>query len=170
VSAFPVRHRGPDCFGFAFEEIARRPFLNDKATALGVPAGPERRTLVQGHPITLADGRIIHPDDVLGELRPGAKLVLTGDVGETNGILSAVRNATTLVTEATYSDSDGDMARDHGHLTAGQAARLARDADVGQLILTHISGRHREHDLEAEARAIFPNTVIAHDFDAFKIR
>lgn len=170
VSAFPVRHRGPDCFGFAFEEIARRPFLNDKATALGVPAGPERRTLVQGHPITLADGRIIHPDDVLGELRPGAKLVLTGDVGETNGILSAVRNATTLVTEATYSDSDGDMARDHGHLTAGQAARLARDADVGQLILTHISGRHREHDLEAEARAIFLNTVIAHDFDAFKIR
>lgn len=170
VSAFPVRHRGPDCFGFVFEEPPRRPFLNDKATALGVPPGPERRTLVQGRPITLADGRVVQPEDVLGELRQGAKLVITGDVGETSSILPIVQGATTLVTEATYSDSDGDLARDHGHLSAGQAARLARDAAVAQLILTHISGRHRERDLEDEARAIFPNTIVARDFDAFKIR
>jgi ribonuclease Z len=170
VSAFPVRHRGPDCYGFVFEEMARRPFLNDKATALGVPPGPERRALVHGTPITLTDGRVIHPDEVLGELRTGARLVMTGDVGDTQSILPVVTGASTLVTEATYSDTDGDMARDHGHLSAGQAARLARDAGVGQLILTHISGRHRERDLEEEARAIFPNTVLARDFDAFKIK
>jgi ribonuclease Z len=170
VLAFPVRHRGPDCFGFVFQEHSRRPFLNEKATELGVPQGPERRDLVRGLPVTLADGRVVQPEDVLGELRPGAKLVMTGDIGETNSILPVVQGATVLVTEATYSDTDGDMARSNGHLTAGQAARLARDAGVSQLILNHISGRHRERDLEDEARAIFPNTVIARDFDAFKVK
>jgi ribonuclease Z len=170
VLAFPVRHRGPDCFGFVFQEHSRRPFLNEKATELGVPQGPERRDLVRGLPVTLADGRIVQPEDVLGELRPGAKLVMTGDVGETQSILPVIKGATTLVTESTYSDTDGDMARTNGHLTAGQAARLARDAGVGQLILNHISGRHRERDLEDEARAIFPNTVIARDFDTFKVK
>ncbi|MCS7055397.1 MAG: ribonuclease Z [Thermoflexales bacterium] len=170
VVAFPVQHRGPDCFGFIFQEHSRRPFLNDKATALGVPEGPERRDLVRGIPITLADGRVIRPEDVLGELQPGAKLVLTGDIGETTGLEKAARNAHALVTEATYMDVDIELARQNGHITAGQAARLAREADVKQLILTHISGRYRERDLEAEARAIFPNTVIARDFDTFKIK
>jgi ribonuclease Z len=170
VVAFPVRHRGPDCFGFVFQEHSRRPFLNDKAAELGVPNGPERKQLVRGVPITLSDGRVVQPEDVLGELKQGAKLVMTGDVAETDSLVQVVKNATALVTEATYSDSDGDMARENGHLTAGQAARLARDANVQQLILTHISGRHRERDLEDEARAVFTNTVIARDFDTFKVK
>lgn len=170
VVAFPVRHRGPDCYGYVFQEHSRRPFLNHKATELGVPQGPERKQLVKGIPITLADGRTVQPADVLGELKQGAKLVMTGDIGETNGLAQIVKNATALVTEATYSDTDGDMARQNGHITAGQAARLAREANVEQLILTHISGRHRERDLEDEARAIFPNSVIARDFDSFKIK
>ncbi|GIV83945.1 MAG: ribonuclease Z [Candidatus Roseilinea sp.] len=170
VVAFPVQHRGPDCFGFVFQEHSRRPFLNDKATALGVPQGPERRDLVRGIPITLADGRIIRPDDVLGELQPGAKLVMTGDIGETNGLEQVARHAHALVTEATYLDADFQLARQNSHITVGLAARLAREANVKQLILTHISGRYRERDLEAEARAIFPNTVIARDFDTFKVK
>jgi ribonuclease Z len=167
---FPVRHRGPDCFGFVFQEHSRRPFLNDKATELGVPLGPERKQLVKGLAITLDDGRVVQPADVLGDLRQGAKLVMTGDVAETDSVLAAARNATALVTEATYAEAEADMARDNGHLTAAQAARLARDAKVTKLILTHISGRHRERDLEDEARAIFPNTVIARDFDTFKVK
>ncbi len=170
VVAFPVQHRGPDCFGYIFQEHSRRPFLNDRATALGVPQGPERRDLVRGIPITLEDGRVIQPEDVLGELQPGAKLVMTGDIGETTGLEKVVRNAHALVTEATYMDADAELARQNSHITAGQAARLARDANVKQLILTHISGRYRERDLEAEARAIFANTVIARDFDSFKIK
>lgn len=170
VVAFPVRHRGPDCFGFVFQEHSRRPFLNDKATQLGVPLGPERKQLVKGLAITLADDRVVRPEDVLGELRAGAKLVMTGDVAETESLVQVARNATVLVTEATYSEADGAMARDNGHLTAAQAARLARDAGVEKLVLTHISGRHRERDLEDEARAIFPNTVLARDFDTFKVK
>jgi ribonuclease Z len=165
-----VRHRGPDCYGYVFQEHARRPFLNDKATELGVPQGPERKQLVKGMAITLADGRTVHPEDVMGETKAGAKLVMTGDIGDTEGIAQIAQNATALVTEATYSDVDGDMARQNGHLTAAQAARLAGDANVEQLILTHISGRHRERDLEDEARAVFPNSVIARDFDSFKVK
>ncbi len=170
VVAFPVQHRGPDCFGFVFQEHSRRPFLAEKAEALGVPNGPQRKELVQGKPIVLDDGRTIAPEAVLGPLKPGAKLVMTGDLGETESVLPAVRRATALVTEATYLDRDGDMARQNGHLSAGDAARLARDANVERLILNHISGRHRERDIEDEARAIFPNTVIARDFDTFKIK
>ena len=172
VVAFPVRHRGPDCFGFVFQEHSRRPFLNDKATELGVPNGPERKQLVQGLPITLSDGRVVRPEDVLGELKQGAKLVMTGDVAdvETDSLVQMAKNAHAIVTEATYSDADGDLAREHGHITAGRAAKFARDANAEMLILNHISGRHRERDLEDEARAIFPNTVIARDFDTFKIK
>ena len=169
VLAFPVQHRGPDCYGYLFQEHSRRPFLNDKATELGVPNGPQRKLLVGGQPITLDDGRVIQPEQVLGEVQRGTKLVITGDVGETSSIVKVAREADALVTEATYSDAEADMARQNGHITAGQAARLAREADVRQLILTHISGRHREKDLEGEARAIFENTVLARDFDTFKI-
>ncbi len=170
VAAFPVRHRGPDCYGYVFQEHSRRPFLNDKAAELGVPQGPERKQLVKGMPITLADGRTIQPEDVLGEVKQGAKLVMTGDVGETDSLAQIVKNATALVTEATYGDADIELARQNGHITATQAACLARDAHVEQLILTHISGRNRERDLEDEARAIFPNSIIARDFDTFKVK
>ncbi len=170
VVAFPVQHRGPDCYGYLFQEHSRRPFLNDKATELGVPQGPERKQLVKGLPITLADGRVIEPDAVLGSLQTGTKLVLTGDCGETKSLEQVVRNADALVTEATYMDLDADLARDHGHLTAKRAATLAQEQNVKQLILTHISGRYRERDIEDEARATFANSIVARDFDSFKIK
>ncbi|HQX75991.1 MAG TPA: ribonuclease Z [Thermoflexales bacterium] len=170
VVAFPVRHRGPDCFGYVFQEHARRPFLNDKATELGVPLGPERKTLIAGKPITLSDGRIVQPNDVLGELQRGSKLVMTGDTGDTESLIKICKDADVLVTEATYLAEDIGLARDYGHSTAAEAATLAKNAGVGQLVLTHISGRYPENVIEAEARAIFPNTVVARDFDKFKIR
>jgi ribonuclease Z len=170
VVAFPVRHRGPDCFGFLFQEHSRRPFLNERATELGVPNGPERRELVKGEPITLADGRVVQPDDVLGPLQRGCKLMMTGDCAETESLLKIARDADAIVTEATYLDVDAELARGYGHLTAGDAARFAAEAGAGQLILNHISGRNSEKDIADEARAIFPNAVVARDFDTFKIR
>ncbi len=170
VVAFPVRHRGPDCFGYLFQEHSRRPFLNERATELGVPSGPERRELVRGAPITLADGRVIQPDEVLGPLQRGSKLVMTGDCAETESLVKIVKDADMLVTEATYLDADTELARSYGHLTAGDAARLARDAGARALTLTHISGRNREKDIVEEARSIFPGAIVARDFDTFKVR
>jgi ribonuclease Z len=169
LSAFPVTHRGSDCFGFSFCEKPRRPFLNEVAEALGVPRGPERRNLVRGQSLTLPDGRVIHPDQVLGPPRPGAKLVHVGDAGSIEDLYEHVRDADALVVEATYLSHEADLARQFGHLTAAQAARLARDANVRQLYLTHISRRYREKDVLAEATAIFPQATVARDFDHIRV-
>ena len=169
LSAFPVSHRGPDCFGFVFEEKERRPFLDEQAAALGVPVGPERGRLVRGQTITLSDGRTIHPDDVLGEAIPGVKYIHTGDVGRTDTLLEICRNADTLVIESTYVEKEAEMAQQFGHMTAARAATLARNAGVKSLILTHLSRRYFERDVRREAQAIFPNTAVARDFDHFQI-
>ena len=168
VVAFPVVHRGPS-FGYLFREKARRPFLSERAEALGVPRGPERKRLVQGESITLPDGRVIEAEDVLGPPRPGVSLAHVGDAARTKGLVAAVRGADTLVIEATYLRREADLARRFAHLTAARAARLARDAGVRRLVLTHISRRYRDEEILDEARAIFPETVVARDFDHIRI-
>jgi ribonuclease Z len=170
VTAFPVWHRGPDCFGYLFEEKTRRPFLPEKADKLDIPPGPWRRELVNGKSITLPDGRLIHPDQVLGEERPGTRLAHVGDVGRTNDLAPAVQDVDALIIEATYLQEEAEMADQFAHLTARQAAELAASAGVKQLILTHISRRYREREVLAEAQAIFPNTAVARDFDVFQVR
>jgi ribonuclease Z len=169
LSAFPVSHRGPDCFGFLFQEKPRRPFLADKAEQLGVPFGPERATLVRGETITLPDGRTILPEDVLGEAIPGTKYVHIGDVGRVDDLIEICQEADALTIEATYLDADADLARQFGHLTAAQAARLAVQANVKTLILTHLSRRYYEREVLHEARSIFPKTFVARDFDHYQI-
>lgn len=169
LSAFPVSHRGPGCFGFTFEERDRRPFLAERAEALGVPVGPIRRELAQGRPVTLADGRVIEPDVVLGPAQPGAKLVYVGDVGRTDNLLAVAEGANTLVIEATYLETDADMAQRFGHLTAARAAQLASEAGVGTLILNHLSRRYPTREVLAEARQYFENVYTARDFDRYRI-
>lgn len=170
VTAFPVSHRGPDCFGYAFQEKSRRPFLPEKAKALGVPPGPLRKNLVAGQPITLENGKTIQPDEVLGDELPGARLVHIGDAGRTDDIFEACKGADALVIEATYLEEERTMAKEFAHLTARQSAELARDAGVSNLILTHISRRYRESDVVAEAKATFANVTVARDFDAFQVK
>jgi ribonuclease Z len=170
VTAFPVTHRGPDCLGYIFEEKARRPFLAEKADKLGVPFGPERRELVAGNAVTLADGRRVTPDEVLGAWERGSKLVVVGDSGRTDDLLEVCRDADGLVIESTYLDEEAEMAKQFSHLTARMGAELAIKAGVKKLILTHISRRYREKDVIAEAQSIFPNTVVARDFDTYQIK
>ena len=170
VTAFSVTHRGPDCLGYIFETKARRPFLAEKADALGVPFGPQRRDLVEGKTIRLENGKTVQPDDVLGLLQPGTKLVVIGDTGRTDDILEYCRDADALVIESTYLSSEDEMAEEFSHLTAQKAATLAQDAGVKKLILTHLSRRYRERDVLTEAQAIFPDAVVARDFDSFQIK
>ncbi len=170
VSAFPVAHRGPDCLGYIFEEKARRPFLPARADELGVPFGPERRELVEGKTLHLPNGRTVTPEDVLGPLQKGVKLVVIGDTGDTGNLVEPCRDADALVIESTYLNDAADMAHDFSHLTAQEAAELANKANVKQLILTHISRRYREKDVQKEAAAIHPNASVARDFDTFQIK
>jgi ribonuclease Z len=170
LSAFPVTHRGPGNFGYIFQEKARRPFLVEKATVIGVPEGPERARLVQGKQVTLSDGRTIQPDEVLGPPRPGTKFVYVGDAARVDNLVDAVRDADALVIEATYTSLEADVAREFGHLTARQAAELAVAAGVQHLILHHISRRYSEREILDEACPIFPETVVARDLDHYQVR
>lgn len=167
VSAFPVIHRGAGCLGYTFLQKDHRPFLVEKADALGIPPTQERSVLVRGEAITLADGRVIYPDEVLGEVEKGTKLVFTGDVADADALRPYISEADCLVIEATYLTVEVDMAAEVGHLTAAQAAMLAKDMDVKTLILTHLSRRNNEYETRQEAQAIFPNTFVARDFDRF---
>ncbi len=170
LKAFKVIHKGADSLGFIFEEKPRRPFLVDKAEALGVPAGPERRRLVQGESITLPDGRIIKPDEVLGPPIPGAKLVFVGDASSTHGLAEVAHKADALVIEATYLEPEKELARQYGHITAAQAARLALEAEVRHLYLIHISRRYSINEVLEEAQAIFPNTTVVNDLDRVVVK
>jgi ribonuclease Z len=165
IGCFPVPHRDTDSFGFSFESQARRHLRPDRLEALGVPDGPLRKELAEGKPVTLANGRTIDPEDVLGPPEGRKKLVIVGDTETTEGLAEYVRDANVLVIEATFLDRDAAIARDYGHLTAAEAAALAATSDVKLLVLTHISGRYTDEDILAEARKTFPNSRVAMDFD-----
>ncbi|MCK6568040.1 MAG: ribonuclease Z [Chloroflexi bacterium] len=170
VTAFPVAHRGADSLGFVFEEKSRRPFLAEKADALGVPFGPERKALVNGESITLSDGKRIAPEDVLGDWEKGSKLVVVGDTGRIDNLVEVCKDADLLVIESTYLDEEAEMAGQFSHLTAKMGAELAQKAGVKKLVLTHLSRRYRGKDVLAEAQTVFQNTVVARDFDTFTIK
>jgi ribonuclease Z len=169
AGSFRVRHRDTDSFGFSFESQARRHLQTDRLAALGVPDGPVRKTLAEGMPVTLEDGRTIDPEAVLGSPAKSKKPVIVGDTETTERLSGCVVDANVLVIEATFLDRDSAMALDYGHLTAAKAAELAAASDVEQLILTHISGRYPEEEILAEAMRIFPNSRVAADLDRIVI-
>ena len=170
LDAFAVPHRGTQSLAWRFAEDARTPLVPERLAALGVPDGPLRRELAEGRCATLGDGRVVTPDMVRGPAVTGAKLVVIGDVEDVGALAAQVANADALVVEATYLDRDAALARAHGHLTAAAAAGLARAAGVGELLLTHISGRYPSEEILAEAKAGFSRTRIAADFDRVEVR
>jgi ribonuclease Z len=169
ITAFSVVHRGRGCYGYVFQERDHHPFLAEQAQALGVPFGPERRLLVNGQSVTLEDGRVITPDMVLGPRIRGAKVVFTGDTAHTDYLRDVVAEADALVIEATFLERDRDMAASFGHITAAQAASLARETGVKGLLLTHVSRRYGEREVIAEARSIYPDAYVVRDLDHFRV-
>ncbi len=170
ISAFPVQHRSPDCLGYLFEEKSRRPFLPEKAEELGIPNGPLRHELVQGKQVILANGQVITPEMVMGELRTGTRLAALGDLGETDSLVNLLKGVDGMVIESTYLDEEAGMAKEFAHLTAKQAATFANQIGARQLILTHLSRRYRDKDVLTEAQEVFPDVKVAHDFDTFTIK
>ncbi len=169
LRTFAVRH-GRDALGYALVEH-ERPGRFDVATAdaLGIPFGPERGLLQAGESVTLPDGRAVAPDEVLGPARPGRKVVLTGDTAPSDGVVEVAFGADLLVHEATFCEDEAERARETEHSTALEAARVARDAGVKLLALTHLSSRYGGGDVEREARTVFPETVVPRDFDTIEI-
>ena len=169
ILAFPVHH-GVSAVGYALVEHVR-PGRFDVVTAdaLGVPNGPERGALQRGESITLADGRVLTPDSVLGEARPGRRIVIAGDTAPTETVRVLAEDADLLVHEATFLEDERARAAETLHSTARQAAEIAREARVRMLALTHVSPRYFGPELAREAREVFPPTIVPRDFDIVEV-
>jgi ribonuclease Z len=169
LQTFPVEH-GVSAVGYALVESPRPGrFDVEAADALGVPEGPQRGALQRGEPVTLAEGRVVDPAEVLGEERPARKLVLSTDGAPARSVMDAARGADVLVHEATFAEEERERARETLHSTARGAAELARSAEVGLLALTHLSNRYFGGEIEREAQEVFPDTVVPRDLDIIVI-
>ncbi|MCL2687949.1 MAG: ribonuclease Z [Methanobrevibacter sp.] len=139
-------------------------FLREKAIELGVDPGPDFGKLHNGIEVEV-NGKIIKPEQVLGNDRDGVKLVYSGDTKPCDEMIRFAKDATVLIHESTYNSSDEDKAYNNFHSTSAQAAKIAKEANVKELILTHISTRYTNiNDLKKEAIEIFENTKVANDF------
>ena len=169
LEAVAVEH-GVGALGYALVEH-ERPGRFDvaAAAALGVPPGRERGVLQAGEPLTLPDGTVVTPDEVLGPARPGRKIVLTGDTVASPHVVRAAHGADLLVHEATFGAEERERARETMHATAAEAAEVARLAGVRMLALTHVSTRYFGSELLEEARAVFPESVCPRDFDVIEV-
>jgi len=157
-------HRVP-CLGFRIEE-AERPgrFDLQAARALGIPEGPLYGRLQRGETIHLPDGREITPGAVLGPPRAGATVVYCTDTRPCGAAVELADGADLLIHEGTFGEDQGRDARHKGHSTAADAARIALAARARRLAVTHISPRYQDvRPMLEEARAAFPETVIARD-------
>src|SRR5688500_7763286 len=165
IVIFETEHR-PDTVGFALVEHTRLGRFNpDRARELGVPEGPLWGRLHKGETVQLEDGRSVAPADLVGSPRRGRTLVYSGDTRPSLAVIEASRGADLLIHEATFGSDELERAKETGHSTAAEAARVAVEAGVRRLVLTHISPRYTRDapELLAEARAVFPETLVARD-------
>lgn len=166
VQAVGVDHRINALAYVLAEDDRPGRFHLEKARALGVPEGPSFGKLQRGEAVTLPDGTTVRPEDVLGEARPGRRLVISGDTRPCASLVRAAKDADLLVHESTFSDDEQERALETRHSTAREAARVAREAGARRLILTHLSSRHDTDPskLLTQAREEYKGPVeVAHD-------
>jgi len=168
VKCARLDHNVPS-LGFSFEEKERRPFDKQKALKLGVQEGPLFSRLQQGNQVRVGK-RVVKPDDVLGEAVKGRKVTYIPDTRPCAAAIELAMGSDLLIHEATFAHDLQESAIEGRHTTAQEAAEVAKRAKVKQLYLNHISQRYTNAKvLEEEAKAIFPNTKVAEDFDKVEI-
>lgn len=164
ITAFNVDH-GVPAFGYALAEHDRPGRFDEaRAAELGITPGPDFGRLQRGEAV----GQV-QPNDVLGETRGGRTVVIGGDSAPCEWTATEAAEADLLVHEATFMHQDEARARETRHSTAAGAARLAAEAQVKLLALTHISSRYHVRDLRREAEAEFEPTIVPRDFDRVEI-
>jgi ribonuclease Z len=175
VSCALLKHRVP-AFGYRLEEKDRPGRFNvEKAEALGIPSGPIYGKLKRGETVTLPDGQPIRGTDLCEPSEPGRKIAYCTDTIFCDGAVELARDADVLIHEATFAHQDAKLAFDRLHSTSTMAAQVALTAPVKQLIMTHFSPRYAPgnplqlENLLEEARAIFPNTIMARDFLTYEV-
>lgn len=167
VTSLPLDHTVP-AMGYRFQEKELAGiFDGDKADELGVPFGPERGQLIRGESVTLEDGTVIKPEDLVGERRPGRAIAYCTDTGFCENAIELSRDVDLLLHESTYGDEFAEMARDRKHSTIRQAATVAATAGARRFVATHFSTRYEFpklfRQMEKEGREVFPDLEMAHD-------
>lgn len=172
IQCFGTDHRTKSVGYVLIEDHRKGRFDRERAEELGVPVGPKFRQLHEGSSVELADGTVVSPKEVVGEPRPGRRIVYTGDTRPTDSVISAAENADLLVHDATFAHDRTDRAHRTGHSTAEQAATVATRAGVKHLALTHPSSRYANNvtPLAREAVDTFGDTAfIPDDGDTFAV-
>ena len=166
IRAFPLDHTKV-CVGYTLEELDRPGEFNpDKARELNVPVGPLWAQLQNGFEVQAADGTTVKPEQVLGEKRSGRKFSFVTDTLYKTTIADEVRGSDLLVCEGMFEEELIDQAKEKKHMTATQAATIARDANVRRMCMIHYSPRYTDRELEkllTQAREVWPNTELSRD-------
>jgi ribonuclease Z len=168
VRSFPVEHK-TRAYGYAIAEQDRPGrFDPEAAESLGVPAGPAFAALQRGEEVQGSNGPVA-PSDVMGEAREGRTIVITGDTAPCNATVEAAHGADLLIHDASFAEEEAQRAVETAHSTVGQAAAVAREAEVKLLALVHISSRYHVGEIKKEAEEVFEPTIAPRDFDVVEI-
>lgn len=172
VRAFPLKHT-KTCVGYALEEKDRPGEFNpERAKELNVPCGPLWSKLQHGEEVEATDGTIVKPSDVLGKARKGRKFSFVTDTLYMDSIAEEVKNSDLLICEGMFENALLEQAKEKKHMTAVQAATIARDSNSKKMALIHYSPRYTDKELvvlEEEAKAIYPGTILSKDRMHFEI-
>ncbi len=169
VNACEAEHSIP-AYSYVFQEKDRPGrFHPDKAKEIGVPEGELWHKLQTGHEVKVGN-KTVKPSDVLGEKRPGKKIGVSGDTRPTKKLEEFFKNCDYLVFDSTYIHDLKDKAIETFHTTAKEAAELAKNANVSNLILTHFSARYKDElELAEEAKKIHGSVIAAKDLLEIKL-
>lgn len=172
IRAFPLKHT-KTCVGYTLEEKDRPGEFNpERAKELNVPCGPLWSKLQGGQSVQSLDGTTVNPSDVLGATRKGRKFSYVTDTLYLDSIADEVRNSDLLICEGMFENALIDQAKEKKHMTASQAAAIARDSNSKKMALIHYSPRYTDRELvvlEEEAKKIYPNAILSKDRMCFEI-
>ena len=166
IRCFPLDHT-KTCVGYTLEELDRPGEFNpEKALQLGVPVGPLWGQLQKGNNVQNSEGKTVKPEDVMGTKRSGRKFSFVTDTLYKNTIAKEVQGSDLLICEGMFEDELIDQAREKKHMTASQAATIARDANVKRMCMIHYSPRYTDKELPKlleQAKKIFPAAELSKD-------
>ncbi len=168
----PVKHTR-FCLGYRFSEHDRAgKFSPERAEALGVPMGPLWGRLQKGECVQTPRERTVSPSEVLGPPRRGRHIAFVVDTRPAPGVYALCKDADLAFIEGMFLSEHAEHAEQKGHMTACEAAQIARQAQVARTVLTHISPRYENSELkglEQEAREHFRHVRVGHDLDTFEV-